>query len=135
MASPSPNAAERFRRAAEALDADAMTETLAPDVCLASPVIAAPVEGRERVRAVFGVLVELFEDFEYLHALADEGGSTHVLVFRCRVGPEVIEGVDLLELDEHDQIAVFTVFIRPLPGLQALAGEIAARLGARPPKA
>lgn len=135
------SAADRFREAAGRLDADGMAGTLAADVRLHSPTLLAPVEGRERARMIFGILVELFEDFAYTRVLAGDAGeegsgiaSTHVLVFRCRVGTEPIEGIDVLDVDEHDEIVALTVFIRPLSGLQALSAAIAARMAAaRPP--
>ena len=49
-----------------------------------------------------------------------------MLAWRCRVGEQTIEGVDLLDIDENDEIAEFTFFIRPLAGLQALGDAIAA---------
>jgi hypothetical protein len=131
------SAADRFREAVDRLDVDGMAGSLAADVRLHSPTLWAPVEGRERARMIFGILVELFEDFEYTRVLAageaaEQAGvaSTHALVFRCRVGTETIEGVDVLDVDDHDEIAVFTVFVRPLAGLQALSEAIAARMAA-----
>jgi hypothetical protein len=135
------NAAERFRDAVDRRDVDGMAGALAAEVSLHSPTLWAPVEGRDRARMIFGILVELFEDFEYTRALTDAGpdsaagiASTHILVFRCRVGTEEIEGVDVLDVDEHDEVVALTVFIRPLSGLQALSAAIAARMAAaRPP--
>jgi len=129
-------AADRFRQAVETGDLDAMVEALAPDVRLYSPTMPQPLHGRARVRAIFNALHNIFEDFEYTRQLAGgppghpaEHTSAHALVFRCRVGDEQIEGMDLFDLDEHDRIATFTVMIRPLAGLNALAQAIAARLG------
>lgn len=126
-------AADRFRQAVERRDLDAMADALAPGVIMRSPLTWPGVEGRDRVRMMFGVLEQLFEDFEYTHVLEGSPAtptagivSSHVLAFRCRVGEETIEGVDLLDLDDNDEIAVFTVFIRPMAGLQALGDAIAA---------
>jgi hypothetical protein len=144
------SAADRFRAAVDRLDADGMAAAMAADARLYSPTHSAPIEGRDRARMIFGILVELFEDFEYTRILpaaeADRpdgsggiGGSgiasTQVLIFRCRVGTETIEGVDVIDVDDHDEIAALTVFIRPLSGLQALSAAIAARMAAtaRPP--
>jgi hypothetical protein len=132
------SAADRFRDAVQRRDVGAMAETLAVDVRLRSPTLWAPVEGRERVRAIFGVLVELFEEFEYTRVLAGEAldapevVSTEAFVFRARVGTETLEGVDVFDIDADDRIAVLTVFIRPLAGLEALAAAIGARLADGP---
>jgi hypothetical protein len=133
------DAADRFRAAVDRRDVDGMAATLAPEVSLRSPTIGRSVEGRERARMIFQILVELFEDFEYTHALAGAPttgdpaiASTRALVFRCQVGAEPIEGVDVFDIDQDDQIAVLTVFVRPLTGLQALGDAVAARLAQGP---
>jgi hypothetical protein len=136
----STSAATRFRDAVARRDVAAMLDTMAPDVELHSPTMLRPVIGRERVRAVFNILVDLFEDFEYIRWF--DGGfvdpdaslaSTHALMFRCRIGEERMEGIDVLDIDTSDQITRFTVLIRPLSGLRVLADSIAARLRAATP--
>jgi hypothetical protein len=128
------DAVARFRDAVARRDADAIADTLAEDVRLHTPTRWPPIEGRARARALFGILVELFEDFEYTHAVdgppldADAGiARSHALAFRCRVGDDTIEGIDLLDVDHDDRIAVFKVYVRPLEGLQTLAAAVSAR--------
>lgn len=128
-------AADRFREAVGNRDVAAMIDTMSPDVELHSPTTLQPVTGRERVRAVFHILNDLFEDFEYVRffdgdlAVEDtEIVSTHALMFRCRIGEEQIEGVDVLDIDRSDQIVRFTVLVRPMSGLHRLADSIAARM-------
>jgi hypothetical protein len=132
--------ARRFRDAVGRRDVAAMIDTMAPDVVLHSPTMLRPVTGRERVRAVFHILAELFEDFEYVRTfdgelVTSEPGvvSTHALMFRCRIGDEQIEGIDVLDINETDQIVVFTVLIRPMSGLHRLTDAIAERLRANAP--
>ena len=40
-----------------------------------------------------------------------------------------LQGIDILEENEAGEVEKFTVMIRPLSGLQAVAGTMAARLG------
>jgi len=47
------------------------------------------------------------------------------LVFRCRVGSEEIEGIDIFDLDDQGRIATMTVMLRPLAGIYALAEAMA----------
>jgi hypothetical protein len=131
------NAADRFRDAVGRRDVAAMIDTLAPDVELHSPTMLRPVLGRDRVRAVFHILNELFEDFEYVRWFDGELVapnadivSSHALMFRCRIGDEQIEGVDVLDIDRSDHIVRFTVLIRPMSGLHKLADSIAERMRA-----
>jgi ketosteroid isomerase-like protein len=88
------DAADRFRAAVDRRDVDGMAATLAPEVSLRSPTIGRSVDGRERARMIFQILVELFEDFEYTHALAGAPttgdpaiASTRSLCSAARSGP------------------------------------------------
>ena len=128
------DAVARFRDAVACRDVDAIAATLADDVRLHTPTRWPPIEGRDRARALFAVLVELFEDFEYTHAVSGPPlvpdaciAQTHALAFRCRVGHDAIEGIDLLDVDHDDRIAVFKVYVRPLGALEALAKAVSAR--------
>lgn len=132
------SAATRFRDAVASRDVTAMIETMALNIELHSPTMLRPVIGRDRVRAVFEILVDLFEDFEYVRLFEGELvatdaaiASTHALMFRCRIGDERMEGIDILDVDSSDRIARFTVLIRPLSALHVLADSIAERLRAR----
>ena len=121
-------AKEDFRSAVENGDRDAMVAALAPDVVLNSPVKHKPFEGREAVAALFGALVETFEDFHYTDEFDDEGGSK-ALVFRARVGDRDLEGIDILRFDDEGRIANLTVMVRPLTGAIALAEEVGRKMG------
>lgn len=120
-------------------DVEGMIAVLASDVEMNSPTSAVPVVGRERVRPVFHILAELFEDFTYtgvLQGSRGEGlgtvvrGGLHALTFRCRIGDQPLEGMDLLDVDAEDRIARFTVFIRPLAAVQALQDAVVQRMTA-----
>jgi hypothetical protein len=133
------DAADRFRAAVAQRDVDAMLATFAPEAELNSPTMPQPVVGLDRLRAVFVVLADIFEDFEYTRFL--EGteacpspgvASVRALMFRCRVSGEEINGVDVIDIDGSDRIVRFTVLIRPLAGLRALGEAIVRRLGAAP---
>jgi SnoaL-like domain len=108
-----------FRAAVEARDLPAMAEALADDVAFHSPVAFRPFEGRVVVEQVLGHVMETFEDFRYVDELAGDG--THALIFRARIGERQIHGLDHFELDGDGRIAVFTVMVRPLSGVIALA--------------
>src|ERR687884_582532 len=114
------SASHPFRAAVEARDIDAALATLADDVVFHSPAVFHPYAGRETVGALLRLVFETFEDFRYTDDLENADG-THALIFRARVGDKQLEGLDLLRHDEDGRIADFTVMIRPLSGLIALA--------------
>jgi hypothetical protein len=122
--------ADAFKTAAESRDLDGMRAALADDVVLHSPVTFKPFEGRDVVGHVLTTVAGVFEDFRYVEHL--DQGATSVLVFKANVNGREVDGIDLVHTDADGLIDDFTVFIRPLSGLTALAEEMGRRLGAPP---
>jgi hypothetical protein len=108
-----------FRAAVEAQDLDAALASLSPDVVFHSPAVFQEYRGAETVGGLLRLVAETFEDFRYTDELA--GPDIHALIFRARVGDRDLEGMDLLRLGPDGLIADFTVMIRPLSGIIALA--------------
>ena len=121
-------AASDFRDAIERGDLDGMVATLADDVVLHSPVSFKPFEGREAVAQLFQILVRTFEDFRYTDDLPGE--EVHAMIFRARIGDREIEGLDLIRPGPDGRIADFTVMVRPLTGVVALAEAVGPQLAA-----
>jgi hypothetical protein len=126
------SAFERFRAAVLARDPDAAVAEMAEDVRFYNPASEQPAIGRQAARATFEMLMRVFDEFEHLHLLeesaeASSGPRLQAIHFRARVGDQAIEGVDLLEI-EDDTIVSFTVMVRPIAGLTAIA-EAAQRAG------
>jgi hypothetical protein len=121
-------AASDFRAAIERRDLDGMVAALADDVVLHSPVSFKPFEGKEAVAGLFEILLRTFEDFRYTDELPGE--EVHALIFRARVGDRDIEGLDLVRPGPDGRIVDFTVMVRPLTGVVALAEAVGAQLAA-----
>ena len=115
-----------FRRAIEARDLDAAVALMAPDVQFRSPAVFKPYHGPEAVRMLLQAVMAVFEDFRYTREIGDE--HDHALVFETRVGDKQIEGCDFLQLDENGKISEFTVMVRPMSGMLALAEAMKAQL-------
>jgi hypothetical protein len=121
-------AASDFRDAIERGDLDGMVATLADDVVLHSPVSFKPFEGRDAVAQLFEILVRTFEDFRYTDDLPGE--EVHAMIFRARIGDREVEGLDLIRPGPDGRIADFTVMVRPLTGVVALAEAVGPQLAA-----
>ena len=121
-------AASDFRDAIERGDLDGMVATLADDVVLHSPVSFKPFEGREAVAQLFEILVRTFEDFRYTDDLPGE--AVHAMIFRARIGDREVEGLDLIRPGPDGRIVDFTVMVRPLTGVVALAEAVGPQLAA-----
>ena len=122
------SAASDFRAAIERRDFDGMLATLADDVVLHSPVSFKPFEGKEAVAGLLRIIVGTFEDFRYTDELA--GDDVHALIFRARVGDREVEGLDLIRPGPDGRIVDFTVMVRPLTGVVALAEAVGPQLAA-----
>ena len=121
------NVAHPFGRAIEAGDEDAALATIADDVEFRSPAVHKPYQGKEQVEEVLRLVATVFENFRYTNEWRD--GRTTILFFEANVGDRELQGIDILEENGDGLIERFTVMVRPLSGLQALAGTMAARLG------
>ena len=119
-----------FRAAVEARDWDAAVGLLADDVVFRSPVVFRPYEGRAKVEPVLRAAFVVLEDFRYVREIGAEGEQDHALVFQARVGDRSVEGLDLLRTGEDGLIHDFTVMVRPMSGMHALAEAMRARLTA-----
>ena len=116
-----------FAVAVEAGDTAAVVATLADDVVFRSPAVFRPYQGKEQVDQLLRVVGTVFENFRYTHEWRD--GSTTILFFEANVGDRDLQGIDILEENADGLVERFTVMIRPLSGLQAVAGTMAERLG------
>ena len=114
-----------FRLAIEADNLDAAVALLAADVVFHSPAVFKAYQGKSTVAGLFRVVSAVFEDFTYTDEISD--GHISCLVFKARVGDRDIEGMVLLRHNGSGQIVDFTVMIRPLSGLQAVAQAVLAR--------
>jgi hypothetical protein len=125
------SAAEGFRAAVAAGDIDAALATLSPDVVFHSPAVFHEYRGLETVGGLLRLVAETFEDFRYTDVLAGTADTpVHALVFRARVGERELEGMDLVRTGPDGLIEDFTVMIRPLSGLIALAQALGPKVEA-----
>jgi len=98
------------------------------DVVFRSPVVYKPYRGREAVRRLLEAVFAVVEDFRYVREIGAAGARDHALVFETRVGDKQIEGCDFIQLDEDGAISAFTVMVRPMSGMLALAEAMNVRL-------
>src|SRR5437660_5949177 len=111
-----------YRTALENRDAEALMDALHPDVVFKTPGFVEPIEGRQNVLMLFGVLGTVFEDPEITDEL--EGDGSHALIFSLSVEGHPIEGVDYLKLDEDGRVREITVSMRPLASVEVLADRM-----------
>jgi hypothetical protein len=121
------NVTHPFGIAIEAGNEDAAVATLADVIEFRSPAVYKAYHGKDQVEGILRLVATVFENFRYTNEWRD--GRTTILFFEANVGDRDLQGIDILEENEAGEIEKFTVMIRPLSGLQAVAGTMAARLG------
>jgi SnoaL-like domain len=119
-----------FRAAIETKDFSQVAEVLAPDVHFRSPVVFAPIIGREAVGALLTVVGQVLGGPDFSYEWQVHEGDREVLNFRSRVGQREVEGVDLIRYDEEGLVAELVVMMRPASALSAVQVAIASRLSA-----
>lgn len=101
-----------------------------PDVIFRSPAVYKPYHTAPVLNLILNTVMGVFQDFTYHREFASQDGLNVVLEFSARVGDRELKGIDMIRFDSEGRIAEFEVMIRPLSGLQALAAEMGARIGA-----
>src|SRR5271170_3385583 len=89
-----------LRAGIEAGDLAAVVDAFAPDAVVRSPITGAlTFAGREQIRAVFGVILDVFKDIRYTDEL--RGDDSAVLVASAQVDGTDIELVDHMRFDSN----------------------------------
>lgn len=114
-------------------DLDSMTAMFTEDAVFRSPAVFRPYQGRETIKGILGLVMQVFGPLTYTNVWSNERGGV-VMQFATTVpGPDKrleIEGVDIFQLDDDGQITELRVMIRPLRGLQAVAAAMERLMGA-----
>jgi limonene-1,2-epoxide hydrolase len=119
-----------FRAAIEAQDLDTAVALLREDVVFRSPVVFTPYEGRAALRQILAAVMDVFQDFRYVREIGADGARDHALVFEARVGDKQLQGCDFISFDSDGAIEEFTVMVRPMQAMLALAEAMKERLAA-----
>lgn len=110
-------------------DPGAAIAQLSDDVVFRSPIVFSQYTGKDAVRPLITAVVNVFEDFRYIHELAGPDGPDHAFVFQARVKDRAIEGCDFIRLGADGLIDELVVMVRPLSGAIALAEAMREELG------
>jgi hypothetical protein len=101
-----------------------------PNATFRSPIAFKAYHSADALILAIGTVVTVFQDFAYHREAATADGLNVVLEFSARVGDKGLKGIDFIRFDEDGLITDFEVMMRPMNGVQALAAEMGARLGA-----
>jgi hypothetical protein len=119
----------RWHEMVAAEDMSGLAEIVHPDAVFHSPVAHIPYNSREAVVLAVSTALEVFSGFTYHRTFTAADGHDVVLEFRARAGNRDVHGIDMISFDDDGLIVTFEVMVRPGSGLQALAREMAERVG------
>lgn len=127
---PAPVSA--WHAVAESRDPAGLAALLADDCVFRSPAVHTPQEGKAITTAYLtAAMVVLGPQLSYLdewYAETPGAGGSAVLEFETVVDGLTVHGVDMLRWGADGLLTSFTVMVRPVKGLQALIGAMAAEL-------
>jgi hypothetical protein len=95
---------------------------LAEDVVFYSPIFVKPVEGREKVAAMFALSLGVRRGSYVAEYRLD--GRTTLLVWKGKIQGREIESFEMLTDDMHGLLIERTVAYRPFPAIQILRDEM-----------
>lgn len=122
---PEPLAA--WHRIAEARDPAGLDTLLADDVVFRSPAVHKPQEGKALTTAYLAAaIVVLGPTLRYVDEWWSD--SSAVLEFEAEVDGKTVHGIDMLRWGADGRLTSFTVMVRPIRGLEAVIGAMAAEL-------
>jgi len=120
-----------FEQAAHDHDVEAAIACFATDIVIRSPITQRiRFVGIEQAADLFRRVFALISDIRFYETVG-EGERTQVIFWRGRVGCHYLEEANLLRMDSEGRISEMTVFMRPLPGVLALAVGLASSLASR----
>ena len=101
-------------------DMSALDDILHDDVVFYSPVIFSPQEGRFLTKMYLKGATKVLasDDFTYVREMVD--AENIVLEFEAKVDGLIINGVDMMKLDETGKITEFKVMVRPFKAIHLL---------------
>jgi hypothetical protein len=111
-------------------DVEALIACFAPDIVIRSPITQrVRFEGIEQASDLFHRVFRIISEIRVYETIGDR--RSQVVFWRGRVGRDYLEEANLLRFDERGLVKEMTVFMRPVPGLVALAVELASSLAGR----
>jgi hypothetical protein len=124
-----PRVIETWHRVIGEGDLAALDGMLADDVVFHSPVVHTPQEGKAITKLYLTAAASVFNgDGKFSYVREIHGDRDAVLEFMVELDGIVVNGVDLIQWNDADQIVDFKVMIRPLKAVNKIHGMMGAML-------
>jgi limonene-1,2-epoxide hydrolase len=103
---------------------------MAEDVIIYSPIVPEPFKGKQQVQKVLEQLMLTIDAFTPKLLLQD--GADFAAIFTLELGPNKLDGMDHMHINEAGLIDSMTVTWRPLPAVVEVQKVLAPKLGGKP---
>jgi hypothetical protein len=112
---------------------DDLDDLLADDAVFYSPAVFTPQEGKAKTAMYLRAAEKMFAgtDFHYVGQWFSDQSA--VLEFAATIDGIHVNGIDMIEWNDDDEITSFKVMMRPVKGLQAIMPKMAELLAASAP--
>ena len=130
MADNTPLVLKQWHAVLANRDMALLQNILADNVVFHSPVVHTPQQGKQLCMAYLGAAAHVLgtPDFKYLREVISE--RVAVLEFVTELDGIVINGVDIIEWDDNNQITDSKVMVRPLKAIGVVHQKMADMLSA-----
>ena len=113
------NSIEAWHEIVRTKDHSLLADILATDCVFYSPVVHSPQLGKDITLLYLSAAAQVFkEKFRYTKEIMVDRQA--VLEFECEIDGILVNGVDLISLNEEGLIAEFKVMVRPLKAINIL---------------
>jgi hypothetical protein len=103
---------------------------MAEDVVIYSPIVPEPFQGKQQVQEILKQLLLNVDAFTPKQLLQDS--ADFVAIFTIELGPNKLDGMDHMHLNEAGLIDSMTVAWRPLPAVVEVQKRLASAFGLTP---
>jgi hypothetical protein len=106
-----------------------LSDLLADDATLFSPVIHTPVQGKQMVQLYLTAAFHTFLNGTFKYQPTIVTGNKAVLEFTTEIDGILVNGIDMITWNDEDKITEFKVMIRPLKAINLINDNMTAMLG------
>ncbi len=99
---------------------DNITDLLADNVVLHSPVVHSEVKGKQLVSLYLHAAFHTFLNDSFQYVREFNNGNQYVLEFTTQINGITVNGVDMIVFDENEKIVDFKVMVRPLKAINLI---------------
>ena len=109
-------------------DINQLSQILADDVVLHSPVIHRTIEGKAMVSMYLTAALHTFANEHFTYQREFYADNSAVLEFTTEIDGLFINGIDMITWNEQQQITDFKVMVRPLKAINLINDKMTALL-------